>query len=133
RRCCEESLHVNLEYNNVVPVYSDKGYAVIAADVLWIYEQVKRHHILFMSSSVVPFAPRQPIHTPFPVVAPLHKMFGFAYGSLERYTYHTLEMLQSIAENRAGGEQGIKKVRAFKDQAAIEKPFTDEWSKCYRS
>lgn len=133
RRFFEESVDVMLEFNKVIPVYSDKGYAVIKEDALWIYEQVKRHHIPFMSSSVVPFAPRQPIHTPFPNGAPLHKMFGFAYGSLERYTYHTLEMLQSIAENRAGGEQGIKKVRAFKDQDAIEKPFTDEWSKCYRS
>lgn len=80
-------------------------------------------------SSSVAFARRQPIHTPFPNGAPLHKMFSFAYGLLERYTYHALEMLQSIAENRAGGEMGIQSVHAFKNDKAVEKALSSEWRK----
>lgn len=132
RELFEECLNVMLEFNKIVPVYSDKGFAIVKEDILWMYEQIKEHNIPFMSSSVVPFARRQPIQTPFLNGAPLYKMFGFAYGALERYTYHTLEMMQSVAENRAYGETGIKSVKAYRDQEALDMLLSDEWGDIYR-
>lgn len=132
RRMFEECLNVMLEFNRIVPVYTDKGFAVVQEDIEWMYETVKRHQIPFMSSSVVPFARRLPVQTPFPNGAPLHKMFGFAYGALERYTYHTLEMMQSVAENRACGETGIRAVRAYRDDKALEALFSERWGRIYR-
>lgn len=133
RRLFEDCLQVMLEKERVVPVYSDKGFAVVHEDIVWMYEQIKRHHIPFMSSSVIPFGWRHPVHTPFPNGAPLHRMFGFAYGSLERYTYHALEMMQCLAENRAFGETGIDRVRAFKGKQAIHKLLSDDWRVLYES
>lgn len=137
RRFFEQCLKVMLEAERIVPVYSDKGFAVIREDVEWMYEQIKRYDIPFMSSSVIPFARQYYDSRPLPNGAPLHKMFGFAYDHLhespERYTYHTLEMLQSVAENRAYGESGIVGVRSFSGQAAIDKVFSAEWSRMYSS
>ncbi|MBP1988683.1 hypothetical protein [Paenibacillus eucommiae] len=137
RRLFEGCLNVMLEAGRIVPVYSDKGFAIIKEDIEWIYSMIKQHNIPFMSSSVVPFAPQYPASVPPPKGAPLHKMFGFAYDSVnsspERYTYHTLEMMQSIAENRACGETGIKSTKTYEGEAAIEKLFSPEWDALYRS
>jgi len=136
RRLFEGCLNVMLEAGRVVPVYSDKGYAVVKEDIEWMYQKIKEHQIPFMSSSVVPFAPQYPASAPPPKGAPLYKMFGFSYDGVnespERYTYHTLEMMQSIAENRAYGESGIKSVRTFEGEAAIEKLLSPEWNALYR-
>jgi hypothetical protein len=129
----EECLNVMLEFDRIVPVYTDKGYAVIQEDVEWMYKQIKTHHIPFMSSSVVPFAQKLPVERPFPNGAPLYKMFGFSYGSLERYVYHTLEMMQSVAEQRAYGETGIRSIKSYKNEEALEKLFSEEWGELYRA
>jgi len=135
RRFFEACLKVMLEAGRIVPVYSDKGFAITQEEIEWVYGQIKQHGIPFMSSSVVPFARQYPASLPPPNGAPLTKMFGFAYDfaheSPERYTYHTLEMLQSIAENRACGESGISAVRAFEGQAAIDKVLGPDWNRLY--
>ncbi|MEF3302090.1 hypothetical protein [Paenibacillus sp. GYB003] len=122
-----------LEFDRIVPVFTDKGFAVVKEDIEWMYDRIKQHRIPFMSSSVVPYAPQRPAEKPFPNGTPLRKMFGFCYGPVERYVYHTLEMMQSIAENRARGESGIQKVQAFKDEKAIERLLSGEWSGIYRT
>lgn len=129
----EECLKVMLEFERIVPVFTDKGFAVVREDIVWMYEQIKRHRIPFMSSSVVPYSPQIPAEKPFPNGAPLHKMFGFCYGPVERYVFHTLEMMQSIAENRAYGESGIRKVKAYKDGEAIERLLSADWNGLYRT
>jgi len=129
----EECLQVMLAYDRIVPVFTDKGFAIVREDIEWVYDQVKRHHIPFMSSSVVPYCPRHPVSIGIPNGAPIRKMFGFAYSGVERYTYHALEMMQSIAENRAYGETGIESVRAFRDTEAIERLLSDEWRTMYRA
>jgi len=129
----EACLTVMVEHNRIVPIYSDKGFAVTGEDVEWVYKQIKHYNIPFFSSSVVPFAQQYPASQPYPNGAPLHKMFGFAYGDVERYTYHTLEMMQSLAENRACGESGITAVRAYEGEAVREKLLGAEWGKLYRS
>lgn len=132
RRFFEECLAVMLEFGRVVPVFSDKGFAIVREDIEWVYAQIKRHNIPFFSGSSVPLVRRRPIHEPFPNGAPLCRMFGFAYGSLERYTYHTLEMMQSIAENRARGESGIRAVRAYRGREAVDRVLAPPWGAIYR-
>lgn len=129
----EECLKVMLEFDRIVPIYTDKGFAVVQEDIEWMYAQIKKYNIPFMSSSVVPFGRKQPVERPFPNGAPLHKMFGFSYGSLERYVYHTLEMLQSVAEQRACGESGIRSVTAYKNEEAIARLFSEDWGYMYRA
>jgi len=129
-------LEVMLEAGRIVPVYSDKGYAVTGEEIRWMYGQIKQHQIPFMSTSIVPFTRQYPASLPPPNGAPLTRMFGFSYDFVgehpERYTYHTLEMLQSVAENRACGESGIRAVRAYEGQAAIDKLLGPDWNRLYR-
>jgi len=129
----EQCLNVMLEFQHIVPVFTDKGFAVVQEDIEWMYAQIKRHDIPFMSSSVVAYSPQRPAEKPFPNGAPLHKMFGFCYGPVERYVYHSLEMMQSIAEARACGESGIRRVKAYKDDEAIGRLLTDDWNELYRT
>lgn len=133
RRLFEACLNVMLEAGRIVPVFSDKGYAIVREDIEWMYERIKQYDIPFMSSSVVPFARQYPLTEPPPKGAPLRKMFGFIYEEVERYTYHTLEMLQSVAEHRACGESGIAAVRAYKGDAALDKLRSPDWNGLYRS
>src|SRR5690606_29695112 len=51
----ERCLQIMLEHNRIVPVFSDKGFAVTLDDILWVYEQVEKYCIPFMSSSSIPF------------------------------------------------------------------------------
>lgn len=64
-------------------------------------------------------------------------MFAFSYDyvgeSPERYAYHALEMLQSVAENRACGESGIAAVRAYEGHAATDRVFSLQWGRIYRA
>ncbi|MDF2719447.1 MAG: hypothetical protein K0R28_6372 [Paenibacillus sp.] len=129
----EECLKVMLEFDRIVPVFSDKGFAVVQEDIEWMYKQIKQYGIPFMSSSVVPYSPQRPAEKPFPNGAPLRKMFGFCYGPVERYVFHTLEMMQSIAENRACGESGICRVKAYKDNEAIGRLLSEDWNGLYRT
>ncbi|MDG0812735.1 hypothetical protein [Cohnella rhizosphaerae] len=133
RRFFEECLNVMLEFDRIVPVFSDKGFAVIQEDIAWMYGQIKTRQIPFMSSSVVPYSRTRPSVEPFPAGSPLHKMFGFAYGPLERYMYHTIEMMQSVGERRACGESGIRSVRAYKGKAAIAQLLSEDWNGLYRT
>ncbi|GGD76950.1 hypothetical protein [Paenibacillus nasutitermitis] len=130
----EECLNVMLEFDRIVPVFTDKGFAIVQEDIEWMYEQIKKHDVPFMSSSVLPFCPQlpRPAAASIPYGAPMHKMLGFAYDDVERYCYHTMEMMQSVAENRAGGETGIRAVRTFTEQAAIDRILSDDWHAIYR-
>lgn len=131
----EECLNVMLEFNHVVPVFTDKGFAIVQEDIEWMYEQIKTHNVPFMSSSVLPYSPQVPAAATLgiPYGAPMHRMLGFAYDDIERYCYHTMEMMQSVVENRAYGETGIRSVRTFKDQAAIDRILSDDWKSIYES
>src|SRR5690606_24265355 len=69
-----------------------------------------------------------------PSGAPMYKMFGFSFGrDVERYAYHILEMLQSVAERRAYGESGIASVIAYEGEEAIGRLMGPEWGGIYRS
>jgi len=129
----EECLNVMLEFDHIVPVFTDKGFAIVQEDIEWMYEQIKLHNVPFMSSSVLPYAPRIPATTGIPYGAPMHRMLGFAYDDVERYCYHTMEMMQSVAENRAYGETGIRAVRTFTGQAAVDRILSDDWNSIYRA
>lgn len=129
----EKCLNVMLEANRIVPVFSDKGFAIVREDIEWVYAQVKKYKIPFMSSSSIPFAFQHPHPQTIPSGAPLHRMFGFIYGDLERYSYHTIEMLQSVAERRAYGESGVEAVTAYEGERAISLLFSKGWNMLYRS
>lgn len=133
RRLFEEAFNVMMEADRIVPVFSDKHFAVELDDILWVWDKVTKHNIPFMAGSSVPFAPQLPEPLRLPHGAPISKMMALYHGPPEAYGFHALEMLQSIAENRACGESGIAKVRAVEGEAAIEQVLSDEWARLYHA
>src|SRR5437762_10562326 len=62
--------------------------------------------------------------------APLREIVAITYHITEHYGFHALEMVQALAEQRQGGETGIKAVQTFSGDAVWrafdEKTFDTE-------
>ncbi len=133
RRLFEACYDVMAECNTFVPVFTDKHFAVELEDIKWVWSKVNEHNIPFMAGSSLPFAPHFFDPLRLPQGAPISKMMAFYHGSPEAYGFHALEMLQSVAENRAFGESGVAKVRAFEGEEAADLVLSDEWLPLYHA
>jgi hypothetical protein len=112
RRLFSEILAVCDRSNRIVPVYTDKHLADNWQDAKWIYDQAHRRGMPLMAGSTLPLTWRYP---PVDVGrgARISEIVATAYGSLEAYGYHGLEIIQCLAERRAGGETGVQSVQTF--------------------
>ena len=52
-----------------------------------------------------------------------------AYGGIERYGYHAIELLQSVVERRAGAETGVTTVQTLEGDAVWEAGKAGLWSR----
>ncbi len=66
----------------------------------------------FMAGSSLPIAWRMP-SVDMPYGAEVEEVMCCAYGGVDSYDFHALEVIQCMAERRAGGETGIEWVEAF--------------------
>jgi hypothetical protein len=112
RRLFSEILSVCDRSNRVVPVYTDKHLGDNWQDAKWIYDQAHRRGMPLMAGSTLPLTWRYP---PIDVArgAKISEIVATAYGTLEAYGYHGLEIIQCLAERRAGGETGVRSVQTF--------------------
>jgi hypothetical protein len=112
RRLFSEILSVCDRSNRVVPVYTDKHLGDNWQDAKWIYDQAHRRGMPLMAGSTLPLTWRYP---PVDVArgAKISEIVATAYGTLEAYGYHGLEIIQCLAERRAGGETGVRSVQTF--------------------
>lgn len=119
RRFWDETLKVFDRSRRVVPVFIDKHLADNWADALYIYKTARDRHIPLMAGSSVPSTWRRP---PADVARGqrLREIVAFTYGSTDAYGFHGLEAVQSLAEQRAGGETGVRSVRCLTGAAVWE-------------
>jgi len=112
RRLFEEVFRVFEQSDRSVPIFCDKHLADNWDDAKWLYDTAKRLNAPLMAGSSLPTLWRYP-----PVDVPrgtkLKEIVATSYGSLDAYGFHALEMVQCLAERRAGGETGIKAVQTF--------------------
>jgi hypothetical protein len=112
----------------VVPVFNDKHLAATWTDARWMYDKARELFIPFMAGSSLPVTWRVPPLT-LPIGSELTGALALGYGPVEGYGFHTLEVLQCMAERRKGGETGVKAVR-FLTGAEMWKALDDgRWSK----
>src|SRR5688572_8770742 len=129
RRFWEETLKVFRASDQVVPVFIDKHLADNWTDAQFIYDSARQMKIPLMAGSSVPGTWRRP---PADVKrgARLREIVGITYHLTEHYGFHALEMVQALAEQRRGGETGIKAVQTFTGEAVWrafdEKTFDTE-------
>jgi len=123
RRLFEQILRVFDAGGRVVPVFCDKHLADNWRDASWIYDQARQRKIPLMAGSSLPTLWRYPA-ADAPRGGPLKEIVAISYHRLDAYGFHALEMVQCLAEQRRGGETGVKSVRCLSGQAAW-KAFAD--------
>jgi len=112
RRMFEEIVKVFRESGRVVPVFVDKHLADTWADSKWIYDTAREMGVPLMAGSSLPVAWRRPPADVTPE-AKLEEIFAISYHTLDGYGFHAMEMVQCLAEQRKGGESGIKSVQCL--------------------
>jgi hypothetical protein len=122
KRYFDEITRVMREDRRVLPMYQDKYFAYDWPDAKSMYDRVREMHIPLLCGSTVPLSwQRPPLN--LPRGAPFTELLTTSYSDLEEHAYHGIELLQSMAERRAGGETGVAQVRWAKA------PFHDEFSR----
>ncbi len=127
RRFWDETAAVFRSTGKVVPVFIDKHIADNWRDAKHIYEDARELKVPLMAGSSVPGTWR---HPPADVErgAPLSEIVGFTYGSSDAYGFHGLEAMQALAEQRRGGETGVRAIQSLSGEAvwrAIEDRVVD--------
>jgi len=80
------------------------------------YDTARELKIPLMAGSSVPGTWRYP---PADVIrnAKISEIVAFTYGTTDAYGFHGLEAVQSLAEQRRGGETGVKSVQCLSGEA----------------
>jgi hypothetical protein len=112
RRLFSQILDVFDHSGRIVPVYTDKHLADNWEDAKWLYDSSRRRGIPLMAGSSLPVAWRYP-PLDLPRGARISEIAATAYGSFEAYGFHGLEIIECLAERRAGGETGVRSVQTL--------------------
>jgi hypothetical protein len=116
RRLFDEIVKVFRSSGRSVPVFNDKHFSwdfTESGDMLRLAGELG--FPLYGGSSLThcPIAPGCPVHAGESVKEAL----SLFHGDPDSYGYHSLEFLQAFVERRAGGETGIRAVRAWSGEA----------------
>jgi hypothetical protein len=119
RRLFNQITNVFREKKKTVPVFMDKHLADNWEDAKFIYDTARELKIPMMAGSSLPSSWRKP-QVDVRRDAKLKQIVGFSYGGLDSYGFHGLEMTQSLAERRVGGETGVKSVQCLSGNSVWE-------------
>lgn len=119
RRFWDEILKVFRASGRVAPVFIDKHLADNWQDARYIYDTARELKIPLMAGSSVSGTWR---HPPADVERGerVQEIVGLTYGTTDAYGFHALEAVQALAEQRQGGETGVKSVRCVTGEAVWE-------------
>lgn len=130
RRFFEEAVAVMRESGRVVPVFNDKHLGYAWEDARWMVETAREMGFPLMAGSSLSVTPdtwrKPPLELPRGTT--IHAAVAVGYGGLERYGFHTLEVLQRMLERRSGGETGVAAVQCLAGAAAWEAGDAEGWS-----
>ncbi len=114
RRMFGEIIKVCEASDRVVPLFFDKHLADNWADAKAHFDTAKRLRMPLLAGSSIPVTWRDPA-VDVPRGAKLKQIVATSYHTLDAYGFHALEMVQCLAEQRAGGETGIAAVQCLTD------------------
>jgi len=110
-----------------VPVFSDKHLSYNWPDAMWMFGRARELEAPFMAGSSLPLGWRNP-WLEHPLDTPIEEAIAVAYGGLESYGFHALELLQCMVERRSHGETGIKAVQCLEGDAVWKAGNDGQWS-----
>jgi hypothetical protein len=128
KRYFDEIVRVMRENGLFVPLHSDKYLAYEWSDARAMYDRVRDSKIPFMCGSTLPLTWRRP-PLDFDRGTRFRELLAISVGDLEEHSYHAIELLQAMAERRAGGETGVARVRYLSDKDLAESGRKGEWSR----
>ncbi len=114
RRMFDEIIKFCEDSGRSVPLFFDKHLADNWADAKAHFDTAKRLRMPLMAGSSIPVTWRTPA-VDVPRGAKLKQIVATSYHTLDAYGFHALEMVQCLAEQRAGGETGIAAVQCLTD------------------
>lgn len=116
RRLFAETVDVFRDSGRVVPVFCDKHLSDNWKDAKWIYDTARELEIPMMAGSSLPVLWRRP---PARIKRgeQVEQIVAVSYHRLDTYGFHALEMVQTLAEQRAGGETGVARVQCVEGDA----------------
>ena len=116
RRLWEEVLKVFRSSGRVVPVFLDKHLADNWEDAKFIYDSARELKVPLMAGSSVPGTWRHPA-ADVTRGAKLQEIVALTFHTTDAYGFHALEAVQALAEQREGGETGIRSVQCLTGDA----------------
>lgn len=108
------------------PIYNDKH---LSWKWEWAKEMVATAHAMgfpLLAGSSLPVTWRMP-SIEMPLGAEVEELMGIAYGPVDIYDFHALEMIQCMAERRHGGETGIAAVHALRGDSVWKAMEAGSW------
>ncbi len=127
KRFFDEIVAVLRRGGRVVPVFNDKHLSYRWDWAKAMYDTARELNIPLMAGSSVPLAQRVP-PLELPAGAKITEAVATHGGGLDSYDFHAFEALQSMVENRAGGETGVAKVQYLGPDALRRAADDKQWS-----
>jgi hypothetical protein len=128
RRYFDEITRVMRQDRHIIPMYQDKYFAYEWADAIKMYKSARDMHMPLLCGSTVPLSWRRP-PLEIPRGSRLVELLTTSYSDLEEHAYHGIELLQSMAERRQGGETGVERVRHCSGEEVWALAQNGEWSR----
>jgi hypothetical protein len=110
-----------------VPVFNDKHLSYCWDWAKGMYDTARELAMPLMAGSSVPLAQRVP-PLEIPPGAKITEAIVTHGGPLDSYDFHAYEVLQSMVENRAGGETGVASVQYLGADALRKAADARQWS-----
>ncbi|MEX0937925.1 MAG: twin-arginine translocation signal domain-containing protein [Pirellulales bacterium] len=127
KRFFDEIVAVMRESGRFVPLFNDKHLSYRWDWSKEMYDQTQQLGIPFMAGSSVPLAERRP-PLELPPEAKITDAVSIHGGPLESYDFHGLEVLQSMVEDRQGGESGVSEIEFLAGDALMKAADEGRWS-----
>jgi hypothetical protein len=110
-----------------VPVFNDKH---LSWKWDWAKEMVETARSMrfpFLAGSSLPVTWRMPA-IDLPYGAAIDEAMCVAYGGMDSYDFHALEVIQCVSERRKGGETGVTAVQALRGDAVWKALAAGSWA-----
>lgn len=111
----DQVVEVFQKSNRVVPIFFDKHLSWDPRAVHEMYWRIKEMEIPFFGGSSISFAPLSQPLVMENMCRP-REMMAIYWNCLEPYLFHSLELAQTLLENRAGGETGVQTIIGWKGE-----------------
>jgi hypothetical protein len=99
-----------------VPIFNDKHLSYCMQDAEWIYSELLKRGLPFLGGSSIPHTPQVPAYSS-EKLNQVREIFVVSWLGIESYGFHGMEVLQAAAEQRAGGETGIRSVQTLEGRS----------------